>query len=131
MVLSNPWVELANVLQISFTQCDTTILIMTSHVASHKRGNVSKICLEQFLGRNFNDIKHNGDGGRFINNNNYSKGLCFSKVIYRTRSLKYSVVNKIKFRIKTGSQKLSKRNDKKQKASSLLFRCIEMYIRSF
>ena len=42
MVLSNPWVALANVLQISFTQCDTTILIMTSHVASHKRGNVSK-----------------------------------------------------------------------------------------
>ena len=27
MVLSNPWVALANVLQISFTQCDTTILI--------------------------------------------------------------------------------------------------------
>ena len=42
MVLSNPWVALGNVLLISFTRCDNTILIMTSHMASHKRGNVSK-----------------------------------------------------------------------------------------
>ena len=41
MVLGNPMVALSNVRQISFTLCDTAIL-MTPHMASHKRGNVSK-----------------------------------------------------------------------------------------
>ena len=42
MVLSNPLVAPTNVLQISFTQCDTTLLLMMSHMVLHKRGNVSK-----------------------------------------------------------------------------------------
>ena len=42
MILNNPMVALANVPQISFTQCDTAVLLMTSHMASHKGGNVSK-----------------------------------------------------------------------------------------
>ena len=42
MVLSNPLVAPANVPPMSFTLCDTTILLMTPHVASPKTGNVSK-----------------------------------------------------------------------------------------
>ena len=49
MVLSNPLVARVNVPQISFTQCDTTVLLMTSHMASHKRGNVSKFTENKVL----------------------------------------------------------------------------------
>ena len=42
MVLSNPMVALSNVPQISFTQCDTAILLMTSHMASQMNKNYGK-----------------------------------------------------------------------------------------